>query len=127
MESTKAVSLNKQLVSAVIELIDFYSKKGVFKVAEYKDIATIDERLKKVLASMENSTPFEELNSQEYGFIVLIFKEGTQRIPTSVDSFGQLYSIYQHYQSLLEAKLKVEKDSSDDKQDVPSVEELESS
>ena len=35
MTSTNQVeklALNKQLVVAVIELIDFYSKKGVFKV-----------------------------------------------------------------------------------------------
>lgn len=110
------VSLNKQLVQSVIELIDFYSKKGVFRVNEYKDIADIDERLKQILSSIENNKNYDDLTAQEYGFVVLIFKEGSQRIPTSVDSFGQLYSIYQSYQHLLEQKVK--------EAEVPSVEEL---
>ncbi len=124
MDSTKPVTLNKQLASAVIELVDFYSKKGVFKVAEYKDIATIDERLKKIIISMENDSPYEDLTSNEYAFIILIFKEGTQRIPTSIDSFGQLYSIYQHFQSLHEIKVK-EEENATKQGNLPTVEELE--
>lgn len=111
------VVLNKQLVTAVIELIEFYSKKGAFKVNEYKDIASIDERLKSALVAMDKGSPYEEFTSQEYGFILLIFKEGSQRIPTSIESFGQLFSIYQSYQALLEQKTNESKEK-------PSVEEL---
>jgi len=117
--SAEKVVLNKQLVTSVIELIDFYSKKGVFKVTEYKDIAEIDTRLKEVLSSFDSGKDSEGLTAQEYGFIILIFKEGSQRIPTSIESFGQLFSIYQSYQSLLEQKVKEQQDAS-----VPSVEEL---
>ncbi len=113
------VVLNKQLVTAVIELIEFYSKKGAFKVNEYKDIASIDERLKEALSAMEKGTTHQDFTSQEYGFILLIFKEGSQRIPTSIESFGQLFSIYQSYQSLMEQKLAEEKEKA-----TPSVEEL---
>ena len=122
MSASEAITINKQLVASVSELIDFYSKKGVFKVSEYKDIAEIDERLKKVAAALESGNPFEELTAQEYGFIILIFKEGSQRIPTAIDSFGQLYSIYQSFQSLLEQKVKKDKEAAD--ASVPSIEEL---
>lgn len=124
MSTPEAITINKQLVASVSELIDFYSKKGVFKVSEYKDIAEIDERLKKVANSLESGSPFEELTAQEYGFIILIFKEGSQRIPTAIDSFGQLYSIYQSFQSLLEQKVKQDKETADAA--VPSIEELNS-
>ncbi len=116
---SSATALNKQLVQSVIELIDFYSKKGVFRVNEYKDIADIDERLKGILSAIEANKQWEDLTAQEYGFIVLIFKEGTQRIPTSIDSFGQLFSIYQSYQTLLEKKVKSNEDAA-----VPSIEEI---
>jgi hypothetical protein len=122
MSAVEEITINKQLVASVSELIDFYSKKGVFKVSEYKDIAEIDERLKTVLTALEAGSPFVELTAQEYGFIILIFKEGSQRIPTAIDSFGQLYSIYKSYQTLLEQKVKKDKEVAD--AEVPSIEEL---
>lgn len=126
MSETKTptdLTLNKQLVTAVCELIDFYSKKGVFKVNEYKDIATINERLEGVLTALNENRSYQELSAQELGFIVLIFKEGTQRIPTSVDNFGQLFGIYQHYLKLFENEVAKEKAAEEEKK-VPTVEEL---
>jgi hypothetical protein len=100
----------------VIELITFYSQKGVFKVNEYKDISEIDERLRGILDAMTNDKEYTDLTSQEYSFIVLIFKECTQRIPTAIDGFGQLYSIYQSYQALLKQSI--------DSNEVPKIEEV---
>lgn len=118
---SKPVTLSKQLIVSVVELINFYSEKGVFKIKEYKDIAELDARLRTVLLAMENNTPFEELSAEEFSLIVSVFKEGTQRLPTAIDSFGHIYSIYQAFQTLLEQKLaeKKERDA------VPSIEELE--
>jgi len=116
------LSLNKQLVVAVIELIDFYSKKGVFKLNEYKDIATINERLDEVVKALDANKEYTELSAQEYGFILLIFKEGTQRIPTAIESFGQIFGIFQHYKTLLEQSVARDEAS---KKDVPRVEQLE--
>jgi Sec-independent protein translocase protein TatA len=126
MSETKTptdLTLNKQLVTAVCELIDFYSKKGVFKVNEYKDIATINERLEGVLSAINENRSYQELSAQELGFIVLIFKEGTQRIPTSIDNFGQIFGIYQHYLKLFENEVAKQKADEEDKK-VPTVEEL---
>jgi len=125
MTSTNDVeklSLHKQLVVAVIELIDFYSKKGVFKVNEYKDISTINDRLTEVAAALESNKNYTELTAQELGFVLLIFKEGTQRIPTAIESFGQLFGIFQHYKTLLEQAVAQDEES---KKDVPRVEQLE--
>ena len=123
MSTQEEVTLNATLVGAVLELIDFYSKKGVFKVNEYKDIATINERLEGVLTALNENRSYQELSAQELGFIVLIFKEGTQRIPTSVDNFGQLFGIYQHYLKLFENEVAKEKAAEEEKK-VPTVEEL---
>jgi hypothetical protein len=126
MSETKTptdLTLNKQLVTAVCELIDFYSKKGVFKVNEYKDIATINERLEGVLSALNENRSYQELSAQELGFIVLIFKEGTQRIPTSIDNFGQIFGIYQHYLKLFENEVAKQKAAEEDTK-VPTVEEL---
>jgi hypothetical protein len=126
MSETKTptdLTLNKQLVTAVCELIDFYSKKGVFKVNEYKDIATINERLEGVLSAINENRSYQELSAQELGFIVLIFKEGTQRIPTSIDNFGQIFGIYQHYLKLFENEVAKQKAAEEDTK-VPTVEEL---
>lgn len=126
MSSTTApadLTLNKQLVTAVIELIDFYSKKGVFKVPEYKDIANINERLETVLAALNEDSTYTELSTQELGFIVLIFKEGSVRIPTSIDNFGQLYGIYQHFVALFEKSAAADK-AKQEANSVPTVEEL---
>lgn len=122
MSASEEITINKQLVASVSELIEFYSKKGVFKVSEYKDIAEIDERLKTILTALEAGNPFTELTALEYGYIILIFKEGSQRIPTAIDSFGQLFSIYKSYQTLLEQKVKKDKEVAD--AEVPSIEEL---
>jgi hypothetical protein len=116
------LSLNKQLVVAVIELIDFYSKKGVFKVNEYKDISTINERLTEVATALEANKDYDELTAQELGFVLLIFKEGSQRIPTAIESFGQLFGIFQHYKTLLEQTVAKDEES---KKDIPRVEQLE--
>jgi hypothetical protein len=124
MSGTKEVeklSLNKQLVVAVVELIDFYSKKGVFKVTEYKDISTINDRLTEVATALEANKEYTELTAQELGFILLIFKEGTQRIPTAIESFGQLFGIFQHYKTLLEQAVAKDEES---KKEIPRVEEL---
>ncbi len=118
------VTLTKQLVVSIIELIDFYTKKGVFKIKEYKDIYAINERLSDIIVDMEADKPIKEPSSQEYAFIILILKEGTGRTPTSIDNFGQLFSIYQHYQTLLEQKLEAEKSLEKKKTDIPRVEEL---
>jgi hypothetical protein len=126
MSETKTpvdLTLNKQLVTAVCELIDFYSKKGVFKVNEYKDIATINERLEAILAALNENKSYQDLSAQELGFIILIFKEGTQRIPTAIDNFGQIFGIYQHYMALFESVVAKEKEASESKK-VPTVEEL---
>lgn len=126
MSETKTpvdLTLNKQLVTAVCELIDFYSKKGVFKVNEYKDIATINERLEGVLAALNDNKSYQDLSAQELGFIILIFKEGTQRIPTSIDNFGQIFGIYQHYMALFESVVEKEKAAAEEKK-LPTVEEL---
>jgi hypothetical protein len=118
------VTLTKQLVVSIIELIDFYTKKGVFKIKEYKDIYVINERLSEIVIDMEADKPIKELTSQEYAFIILILKEGTGRTPTLIDNFGQLFTIYQHYQTLLEQKLESEKDLEKKKESIPRVEEL---
>jgi hypothetical protein len=117
---TTELSLNANLVNAVIELIDFYSKKGVFKVAEYKDIASINERLTEVKEGYENNSTFNPLTTTELAFIIQIFREGSQRVPTIIDSFGQLFGIFQHFQKVLEQALEKEKKNS-----LPTVEELE--
>jgi len=117
---TAELSLNANLVNAVIELIDFYSKKGVFKVAEYKDIASINERLTEVKEGYENNSTINPLTTTELAFIIQIFREGSQRVPTIIDSFGQLFGIFQHFQKVLEQALEKEKKNS-----LPTVEELE--
>lgn len=120
------LTLNKQLVTAVCELIDFYSKKGVFKVNEYKDIATINERLESISVALTENRSYQDLSAQELGFIILIFKEGTQRIPTSIDNFGQLFGIYQHYLTLFENVVAKEKEAkeAEEAKKLPTVEEL---
>ena len=126
MSETKTpvdLTLNKQLVTAVCELIDFYSKKGVFKVNEYKDIATINERLEAILAALNENKSYQDLSAQELGFIILIFKEGTQRIPTAIDNFGQIFGIYQHYMALFESVVAKDKEDSENKK-LPTIEEL---
>lgn len=61
------------------------------------------------------------LTTTELAFIIQIFREGSQRVPTIVDSFGQLFGIFQHFQKVLEQELEKEK-----KKGLPSIEELES-
>lgn len=121
MSSTEEVSLNSTLVGAVIELIDFYSKKGVFKINEYKDIATITDRLTEVKEGYDNDKAFTPFTITELAFIIQIFKEGSQRVPTAIDSFGQIYAVYQHFTKVLEQEVEKEKQK---KENVPSVEEL---
>ena len=118
---SQELSLNANLVTAVIELIDFYSKKGVFKVSEYKDIASINERLTEVKEGYENDSTFNHLTTVELAFIVQVFREGSQRVPTLIDSFGQLFGLFQHFQKVLEQELEKEKN----KGNLPSIEELE--
>lgn len=118
------IELNATLVSAVLEIIDFYSKKGVFKVSEYKDIATISERLTEVKDAYEkNEKKFNNFNVTELSFIIQIFKEGSQRVPTSVESFGQIYAVYQHFTKVLEQEVEKTKES-EKKSNLPTVEEL---
>jgi hypothetical protein len=115
------IELNSTLVTAVLEIIDFYSKKGVFKISEYKDIATISERLTEVKGAYEsNEKNFNNFSVTELTFIIQIFKEGSQRVPTSVESFGQIYAVYQHYTKVLEYEIEKTKNSN-----LPTVEELE--
>jgi hypothetical protein len=118
---SQELSLNANLVTAVIELIDFYSKKGVFKVSEYKDIASINERLTEVKEGYENDSTFNQLTTVELAFIVQVFREGSQRVPTLIDSFGQLFGLFQHFQKVLEQELEKEKN----KGNLPTIEELE--
>jgi hypothetical protein len=121
--SQEEVTLNATLVTAVLEIIDFYSKKGVFKVSEYKDIATITERLTEIKEGYEkNDSSFTPFSINELAFVIQIFKEGSQRIPTSVDSFGQIFAVYQHFNKVLEQE--VEKEKEKEKNNAPSVEEL---
>lgn len=120
---SEEVILNSTLVTAVMELIDFYSKKGVFKVNEYKDIATINERLAEVKSGFDNDKDFTPFSLTELAFIIQIFKEGSQRIPTSVDSFGQIFAVYQHFTKYLEQEVEKEKKKKSD-DEVPTVEEL---
>jgi hypothetical protein len=121
--STQELSLNDTLVTAVLELIDFYSKKGVFKVNEYKDIATITERLTEVKTGFENDKEYTPFSLTELAFIIQIFKEGSQRVPTAIDSFGQIYAVYQHFNKYLEQEIEKEKKRKED-EEVPTVEEL---
>jgi hypothetical protein len=118
---SQELTLNANLVTAVIELIDFYSKKGVFKVAEYKDIASINERLTEVKEGYENNSTFNPLTTTELAFVVQIFREGSQRVPTLIDSFGQLFGLFQHFQKVLEQELEKEKN----KDGLPTIEEIE--
>lgn len=123
MSTQEEVTLNATLVGAVLELIDFYSKKGVFKINEYKDIATITERLTEAKASYENDKEFTPFTLTELAFIIQIFKEGSQRVPTAIDSFGQIFAVYQHFNKVLEQEVEKEKKKKEDN-NVPSVEEL---
>lgn len=122
-QTTEQLSLNSTLIQSIVDLVDFYSKKGVFKLNEYKDIATINERLVEVKTGLDGNTDYVELTSGELAFIIQIFKEGSTRIPTAIDSFGQLYSIYQHFKTVLEQKVAAEEAAA---ADVPRVEELSS-
>jgi hypothetical protein len=124
MSSTEELSLNNTLYTAVLEIIDFYSKKGVFKINEYKDIATITERLNEVKTAFEKNDHDVKLTLQEVAFIIQIFREGTQRIPTAIDGFGQLFAIYQHFVKYLEQENKKAKEAEESSK-LPTVEELE--
>ena len=124
MSATEEVTLNANLVTAVLEVIDFYSKKGVFKLTEYKDVATITERLTEVKEGYEkNNSSVVPLSINELAFVIQLFREGSQRVPTSVDSFGQIFAVYQHYNKVLEQEVEKEKEKN---KTVPSIEELES-
>jgi len=126
MSATEEVTLNANLVTAVLEVIDFYSKKGVFKLTEYKDVATITERLTEVKEGYEkNNSSVVPLSINELAFVIQLFREGSQRVPTSVDSFGQIFAVYQHYNKVLEQEVEKEKEKEKNKT-VPSIEELES-
>lgn len=126
MAATEEVTLNANLVTAVLEVIDFYSKKGVFKLTEYKDVATITERLTEVKEGYEkNNSSVVPLSINELAFVIQLFREGSQRVPTSVDSFGQIFAVYQHYNKVLEQEVEKEKEKEKNKT-VPSIEELES-
>lgn len=118
---TEEITLNATLVGAVLEIIDLYSKKSVFKLTEYKDVATMVERLTEVREGYEkNNQSVQALSLNELGFIIQLFKEGSQRVPTSIDNFGQIYAVYQHFNKVLEQEVAKEKE----KNNVPSVEEL---
>lgn len=123
MSTQEEVTLNATLVGAVLELIDFYSKKGVFKINEYKDIATITDRLTEIKTFYENDKEFTPFTLTELAFIIQIFKEGSQRVPTAIDSFGQIFAVYQHFNKVLEQEVEKEKKKKENS-DVPSVEEL---
>jgi hypothetical protein len=123
MSTQEEVTLNATLVGAVLELIDFYSKKGVFKINEYKDIATISERLTEAKTGYENDKKFTPFTLTELAFIIQIFKEGSQRVPTAIDSFGQIFAVYQHFNKVLEQEVEKEKKKKEES-NVPSVEEL---
>ena len=126
MSATEEVTLNANLVTAVLEVIDFYSKKGVFKLTEYKDVSTITERLTEVKEGYEkNNSSVVPLSINELAFVIQLFREGSQRVPTSVDSFGQIFAVYQHYNKVLEQEVEKEKEKEKNKT-VPSIEELES-
>ena len=126
MSATEEVTLNANLVTAVLEVIDFYSKKGVLKLTEYKDVATITERLTEVKEGYEkNNSSVVPLSINELAFVIQLFREGSQRVPTSVDSFGQIFAVYQHYNKVLEQEVEKEKEKEKNKT-VPSIEELES-
>lgn len=126
MSETEEVTLNANLVGAVLEVVDFYSKKGVFKLNEYKDVATITERLTEVKEGYEkNNSSVEPLSINELAFVIQLFREGSQRVPTSVESFGQIFAVYQHYNKVLEQEVEKEKEKEKNKQ-LPTVEELES-
>lgn len=125
MPEQNHIELNSTLVSAVLEIIEFYSKKGVFKVSEYKDIATISERLTEVKEAYEkNEKKFNNFNVTELAFIIQIFKEGSQRVPTSVESFGQIYAVYQHFTKVLEQEVEKQKENEKKSGKLPTVEEL---
>lgn len=110
MSEVEEVTLNANLISAVLDVIDFYSKKGVFKLNEYKDVATITERLTEVKAGYEKNNPsLESLSINELAFVIQLFREGTQRVPTPIDNFGQIFAVYQHYNKVLEQEVEKEK------------------
>lgn len=124
MSATEEVTLNANLVTAVLQVIDLYSKKGVFKLTEYKDVATITERLLEVKEGYEkNNSSVVPLSINELAFVIQLFREGSQRVPTSIDGFGQIYAVYQHYNKVLEQEVEKEKEKN---KTVPSIEELES-
>jgi hypothetical protein len=72
-QTTEQLSLNSTLIQSIVDLVDFYSKKGVFKLNEYKDIATINERLVEVKTGLDGNTDYTELTSGELAFILQIF------------------------------------------------------
>ncbi len=113
------LDLNANLITAVLEIVDFYSKKGVFKIEEYKNIAMVNERLTEVKKGYESDSPYTPLNTDELTLVVGIFRAGTQRIPTDIESFGQIFGIYQHFKKVLEQELEAKKT-----ENVPLVEEL---
>jgi hypothetical protein len=115
MSEIETVELNGTLVGAVVELIDFYSKKGVFKINEYKDIASITEKLTVMKDAYDNNKEVELLSLNELAFIVQIFKEGSLRVPTHVESFGQIYTVYQHFTKILEQEVENEKKKKESK------------
>lgn len=122
MSNSEEVTLNATLVGAVLEIIDFYSKRGVFKLTEYKDVATITEKLTSVKEGYEkNDASATHLTVNELAFVIQLFREGSQRTPTSVDSFGQIFAVYQHYTKVLEQEVEKEKEKN---KDLPTVEEL---
>ncbi len=116
---SKPVTLSQRLVTSVIELIRFYVSKGVFRINEYHDISELHKKLEQLNECIANNKPYEDLSLEEYGFIILIFKEGSTRLATSIDSFGQIYGVYQAFQTLLEQK------SAEQAEAPPTVEELE--
>lgn len=120
MSTVEDLTLNGGLVNAVIQFIDLYSKKGVFKLAEFSDISSIVTKLTNIKKQYDEKTEVDSLTLQELAFIVGIFVECTNRVPTAIESFGQLFALYQHYTKYLEQEIEKSKKDTE----VPTVEEL---
>ena len=99
-------TLSNEEVTLIFNLYTNYAKAGIFLLEEYEGVATVTNKLRKYILSVnsdkDNGANMSiDLSDPDVQFIFNTLKVGSQRQPTDVDEFESVLNIHKKLKTII--------------------------
>jgi hypothetical protein len=129
-------SLTKEDIAVLLEMLTVYQKNGIIQFAEYVNTHSVWSKIKDYFLEVQQNEesgsdavePVIDFSVDDYQFIQAAMKLFASRMPTDIDNWPRIYTIYNKVKVINATNMvstdEVEEEKKDDEETIPDVSEI---